>query len=104
MTGLQLVRTRRGQRARHMPWERREAGIRAAACCLLRPDRARLARLAQAQVLRAPPAEVHELRRRVVALSEHLNRRTVQVVQTFMPRVEDASLAPPQAELARTQL
>jgi hypothetical protein len=45
------------------------------------------------QVLRMSPEEVFGVRQRVVELAEHLNRRTLQVLQTFMPMESDAAQA-----------
>lgn len=46
------------------------------------------------QVLRMSPSEVFAVKQKVAGLAAHLNRRTVQVLQTFMPLVEDAAAAP----------
>lgn len=46
------------------------------------------------QVLRMTPAAVHSVKQKVAELAAHLNRRTIQVVQTFMPMPEDAAAAP----------
>jgi hypothetical protein len=45
------------------------------------------------QVLRMSPEEVFAARQRVLDLAEHLNRRTLQVLQTFMPMESDAPQA-----------
>ncbi|KAF6265877.1 hypothetical protein COO60DRAFT_767541 [Scenedesmus sp. NREL 46B-D3] len=42
------------------------------------------------RVLRMSPQEVFGVRQRVLDLAEHLNRRTLQVLQTFMPMDSDA--------------
>lgn len=63
--------------------------------CCAPPPRPALAGLLQ--VLRMDPAEVHQVHQRVAQLAEHLNKRTIQVLQQLMPRPEDAYLAPPQA-------
>jgi hypothetical protein len=39
------------------------------------------------------PEEVFGVRQRVLELAEHLNRRTLQVLQTFMPMESDAAEA-----------
>eukprot|EP00879_Flechtneria_rotunda_P003455 GHRR01003684.1.p1 GENE.GHRR01003684.1~~GHRR01003684.1.p1 ORF type:complete len:543 (+),score=179.83 GHRR01003684.1:546-2174(+) len=46
------------------------------------------------RVLRMSPAEVFAVRQQVVELAKHLNRRTLQVLQTFMPMVGDIHAAP----------
>jgi hypothetical protein len=45
------------------------------------------------QVLRMSPEEVFAARQRVLDLAEHLNKRTLQVLQTFMPMESDAPQA-----------
>lgn len=46
------------------------------------------------QVLRMSSEEVYGKRQRVYELAEHLNRRTLQVLQTLMPMEEDAPALP----------
>lgn len=48
----------------------------------------------RAQVVRMSPAEVFNVRQRVLALQQVLNKRAFAVLQAFMPLVEDLPLAP----------
>lgn len=48
---------------------------------------------AACQVLRMSSEELFGARERVLQLAEHLNRRTLQVLQTFMPMESDAAQA-----------
>lgn len=45
-------------------------------------------------MLRLKSSEVLAVKQRVAELAAHLNRRTIQVLQTFMPLLDDVAAAP----------